>query len=67
VQGYLLKHKSDPHAAVAGAAVWVQEVREEREKRKVERAKRIQRARVKRIRPKDRNEDKVSDKKPCSI
>ncbi|KAL1998483.1 hypothetical protein VTN02DRAFT_6089 [Thermoascus thermophilus] len=34
IQGYLLKHKTEPEAAVAGAEAWVQTVREEREKRK---------------------------------
>jgi chaperone BCS1 len=40
VQGYLLKHKSNPNAAVAGAAAWVRSVREEKEKTRAERAER---------------------------
>jgi chaperone BCS1 len=32
VQGYLLKHKRNPKAAVAGAAAWVRKVREEKRK-----------------------------------
>lgn len=34
IQGYLLKHKTEPEAAVEGAEAWVQAVCEEREKRK---------------------------------
>lgn len=34
IQGYLLKHKTEPEAAVEGAEAWVETVREEREKRK---------------------------------
>lgn len=40
VQGYLLKHKTNPNAAVAGAAAWVRAVREEKEKKKAEAAER---------------------------
>jgi mitochondrial chaperone BCS1 len=66
VQGYLLKHKSNPNAAVAGAAAWVRSVREEKEKGRAESAESGQKLDEMESGQKQRDEEEQSDEKSGS-